>query len=473
MRFPPLGPELRELLGGSDHELAKLRQLLENCHPKEAAEMLTCLLPEEITTGMSLLPIEMERDMFRYFEPDLQERIVLGSSRSRVGELLEGLPSDERAEFLEGLDDQVRRQLLPLLARETRQDLLRRESFEDDQVGAIMSTEFCALGEELTIPRALDEVRIQASSKETIYYSYALDQEGKLKGFVSLRDLIVSEQTLTVGAIMKTELVSVPVSADQEEAARLIREYDLLALPVLDEESHMVGIVTYDDAVDILEEENTEDIKLIAGITAVEDEPEEYLASSVITHYRGRVAWLTVLAMSFLFIAIMIDEFGEGIITPSKSGDSTSALTLMAIAFLPLLLATGANVGGQASALVLRGLTVQSLSHGDMRQVVWKEARVGLLLCATLGSVVFGLTWLFTQWNPTIVFDPMIGLAIAAAVGAHVLTAAMVGALIPLVFSRLGWQPEVFSLPALNCVSDTAGTVIYIIVLFQVGGGAS
>ena len=472
MRFPPLGPELRELLAGGEEGLGKLRQLLENCHPKEAAEMLTCLSPEEITTGMSLLPIEMERDMFGYFEPDLQERIVFGSSRSRVGELLEGLPSDERAEFLDGLDEQVRRQLLPLLARETRQDLLRRESFEDDQVGAIMSTEFCALGEDLTIPRALEEVRIQAPSKETIYYSYALDQHGKLKGFVSLRDLIVSDQTLTVGEIMKTELVSVPISADQEEAARLIREYDLLALPVLDEESHMVGIVTYDDAVDILEEENTEDIKLIAGITAVEDEPEEYLASSVINHYRGRVAWLTVLAISFLFIAIVIDEFGAGVITPAQDS-STSALTLMAVAFLPLLLATGANVGGQASALVLRGLTVQSLSHVDMRKVVWKELRVGLLLCATLGLVVFGLTWLFSQLTTTVVFDAGIGLAIATAVGAHVVTAAMVGALIPLVFSRLGWEPEVFSLPALNCVSDTAGTMIYILVLLQLAGGAS
>ena len=457
MRYPPLGPELRELLASGEEGHGKLREVLENQHPKEAAEMLTCLSPDEITATMGLLPMEIEQDMFRYFEPDLQEQIVLGSSRSQVQDLLSGLPSDERAEFLDELDDGVRQQLLPLLAREDRLDVLRRERFEDDQVGAIMSTEFCILGEELTMPRALDELRRQAPSKETIYYSYTVDRGGKLKGFVSLRRLIIANPRSTVGDVMKSEVVSIPVDADQEEAAQMIREYDLLALPVVDSGHHMVGLVTHEDAIDIIEEENTEDIKRIAGITATDDESEDYLGTSAFNHFRGRVAWLTFLAISFLGIAVILDRYDFG----SREGGT------MLVAFLPLLLATGANVGGQASALILRALAVHSLDHTAMAKVLWKEFRIGLSLCATLGCAVFCLTWLYTLLAPGESFDLRTCLGISIAVGTHVISTALVGALIPLVFSRIGMRPEVFSHPALNCVADTTGTIIYLIVIYQ------
>jgi magnesium transporter len=458
MRYPPLGPELRELLAGGEEEHAKLRELLENNHPRRAAEILTCLRPDEITTAMSLLEIGVEQEMFEYFEPDLQEKIVLGSSRARIQELLAGLPSDERADFLDTLDEVVRQQLMPLLAREARLDLLRRDSFEDDKVGAIMSTEFCLLGQELTMPRALEEVRQQAPSKETIYYSYVLDRDGKLRGFISLRDLIVADQSLTVGEVMKTELVWVTVNDDQEHAARLIREYDILALPVLDEEQHMVGLITHDDAVDIIDEEFTEDVKMIAGITAVEDEPDDYMASSVLMHFRGRVTWLAFLAVSFLAIALIIEWKGKPIL---QSGPGTI------IAFLPLLLATGANVGGQASALILRALAVHSLDHTALKSVLWKEFRIGLLLCLVLSGIVFGMTGLFAMFEGE-PFDAALGFGVSAAVGAHVITAAVVGSMIPLLFSRMDMKPEVFSHPALNFVSDTTGTIIYLVVLFLV-----
>lgn len=457
MRYPPLGPELRELLAGGEEGHGKLRDVLENQHPKEAAEMLTCLGPNEITATMSLLPIEIEQGMFRYFEPELQEQIVLGSSRGRIQELLTALPSDERAEFLDELDDKVRQQLLPLLAREDRLDVLRRERFEDDQVGAIMSTEFCILGEELTMPRALDELRRQAPSKETIYYSYTVDREGKLKGFVSLRRLIIADPKSTVGEVMRNEVVSIPIDADQEEAAQMIREYDLLALPVVDSGHHMVGLVTHEDAIDIIEEENTEDIKRIAGITPTYDESEDYLATSAFSHFRGRVAWLTFVAISFLGIAVILDRYDFG---SSKDG------TIL-VAFLPLLLATGANVGGQASALILRALVVHSIDHRAMAKVLWKEFRIGLSLCATLGSAVFGLTWLYSMFVQEHAFNLNICLGISAAVGTHVVASAMVGAFIPLVFSRIGMRPEVFSHPALNCVADTTGTIIYLVVIYQ------
>lgn len=463
MRNPPLGPELRELLEGGDEGLQQLREVLEGYHPNLAAEILTALEPEEITKAMGLLPLEIEQEMFSYFEPDLQEQIVLGSSRARIRELLTALPSDERAVFLDRLDEGVRQQLLPLLAREDRLDVLRRERFEDDQVGSIMSTEFSILGQELTMPRALEELRRQAPGKETIYYSYVLDREGKLKGFVSLRKLIVAPPRSTVGDVMKTEVVYCRTTTDQEEAARMIRDYDLLALPVVDSADHMVGIVTHDDAVDIFEEEVTEDVKMIAGITGAEEADDGYLQTSVWRHFRGRVSLLSVLALSFLAIAAIIDEFGEKVI----HGASAPKL---AVAFMPLLLATGANVGGQASALVLRALAMQTVSHSDIRKVLWLELRVSISLCVVLGSMVFGLAWVFSllPGQETQGFDLDLAMGVAGAVSGHVVSAALLGASIPLIFARLDMRPEAFSHPVLNFVADTSGTIIYILVLLSV-----
>jgi len=455
MRKPPLGPELRELL--QEGKRAELREILDDFHPKDAAEMLTCLEPHEVTEIMSLLPIDLERDVFEYLEPELQENIVIGSGRDRVKMLLAAISSDDRAEFLDDLDVRVRNQLIPLLPKAARDDLLQRERFEDDQVGAIMSTEFCVLGQHLTPEKALEEVRRQAPSKETIYYSYVLDPSGRLTGFVSLRDLIMAKDNETVGEIMKTDVVSVAVDTDQEEAAQKVREYDLLAVPVVDRQNHLVGLITVDDAVDIMEEEVTEDIEQMAGITIGEEEPQEYLEKPVIGHFKGRFTWLAVLAPAFLVVAYIIHQYDNQL----------STLGIVIVAFLPLVLATGASVGGQTSALVIRGLATQQLTGSSIGAVLWKELRVGLFLALCLGIVVYLLVGLYDivfvdPDSPTL---PLASLAITAALATHVVAAALLGALIPLVVARLGGSPEVFSHPALNAVSDCVAVVIYLVTV--------
>ncbi len=454
MRKPPVGPELRELLREGRND--ELRELLDDFHPKDAAELLTCLEPNEITEIMSLLPITLERDMFEYLEPELQGEIVMGSGRDRVKLLLAAMSSDDRAEFLDELDDRVCNQVIPLLPRAARDDLLAREKFEDDQVGSFMSTEFCVLGQHLTPERALEEVRRQAPSKETIYYSYVLDAAGLLKGFVSLRDLIIAKDAQTVGDIMKTDVVSVTVDTDQEQAALKIREYDLLAIPVVDREDHLVGLITVDDAVDIMEEEVTEDIEQMAGITVGEEEPQEYLDKSVASHFKGRVSWLAVLAACFLVVAGIITSFED---TLSKKG-------IVIVAFLPLVLATGASVGGQTSALVIRGLATRALAPGSIGAVLWKELRVGFFLAIALGVVAFALVALYAWFMPsTGNTHQLAGVAITVALVAHVVTAALLGAFIPLLVARLGYSPEVFSHPALNAVADGVAVVIYLVAI--------
>ncbi|MHC4920643.1 MAG: magnesium transporter, partial [Planctomycetota bacterium] len=419
-------------------------------------EMLTCLEPQEITEIMSVLPIDLERDVFEYLEPELQENIVIGSGRDRVRMLLAAMSSDDRAEFLDDLDMRVRNQLIPLLPKAVREELLEREKFEDDQVGSFMSTEFCVLGQHLTPDRALEEVRAQAPSKETIYYSYVLDPSGKLMGFVSLRDLIMAKVTETVGEIMKTDVVKVAVDTDQEEAARLIQEYDLLAIPVVDRENHLLGLITHDDAIDIMEAEVTEDIEQMAGITVGEEEPQEYLEKSVGSHFKGRVTWLAVLAACFLVVASIIAAFEE----------TLRLYGIVIVAFLPLVLATGASVGGQTSAVVIRGLATGSLTPGSFGAVIWKELRVGLFLAIALGIVAFALVALYAEiMSDTAGTHEWAGVAITVALVAHVVAAALLGAFIPLLVARLGRSPEVFSHPALNAVSDCVAVIIYLVTV--------
>ena len=279
---------------------------------------------------------------------------------------------------------------------------------------------------------------------------------GKLTGFVSLRDLIMAKDADTVGDIMKTDVVSVTVDTDQEQAALKIREYDLLAIPVVDREDHLVGLITVDDAVDIMEEEVTEDIEQMAGITVGEEEPQEYLDKSVASHFKGRVSWLAVLAACFLVVASIITSFED---TLSKKG-------IVIVAFLPLVLATGASVGGQTSALVIRGLATRALAPGSIGAVLWKELRVGFFLAIALGLVAFALVavyaWLMPNTGNT---HQLAGVAITVALVAHVVTAALLGAFIPLLVARLGYSPEVFSHPALNAVADGVAVVIYLVAI--------
>ncbi|MHC5072897.1 MAG: magnesium transporter, partial [Planctomycetota bacterium] len=319
-----------------------------------------------------------------------------------------------------------------------------------------MSTEFCVLGQHLTPDRALEEVRAQAPSKETIYYSYVLDPSGKLMGFVSLRDLIMAKVTETVGEIMKTDVVKVAVDTDQEEAARLIQEYDLLAIPVVDRENHLLGLITHDDAIDIMEAEVTEDIEQMAGITVGEEEPQEYLEKSVGSHFKGRVTWLAVLAACFLVVASIIAAFEE----------TLRLYGIVIVAFLPLVLATGASVGGQTSAVVIRGLATGSLTPGSFGAVIWKELRVGLFLAIALGIVAFALVALYAEiMSDTAGTHEWAGVAITVALVAHVVAAALLGAFIPLLVARLGRSPEVFSHPALNAVSDCVAVIIYLVTV--------
>jgi len=454
MRFHLLIPEVRELLQEGRRE--DLLSVLQEMHPTDAASILNALTVEEIAQVLAILPTDQERDVFGYLEPEVQEQYILGAGRERVKNVLQLMLSDDRAAFLDRLDPRVRDQLIPMLPHAAREDLLRRGTFRDDQVGSFLTTDYAVLNPLLTARSAIVELRRQAPSKETIYYSYVLDRFGKLLGFVSLRDLILAEETRSVGEIMKTDLVSISVDADQEEAARIIRDYDLIALPVVDSSGRLVGIVTHDDAVDIVEEEAQEDFEKMAGVTGhgVEPGDYDYLAEPVLRQVRRRAPVICLLAVFWIITAGLIQGFEEHL-----NGK------VLLIALLPMVMATGGMVGTQASALVIRALTVGDIGQTPVRRVIWKELRVAGMMATLLAVIAFTNAIVVSRLEaqPDAI-DIVIrsGIVIAAAMLGHVLSAALLGALTPLVVKMLRGDPAMISTPAVTAIADLTGAAIYL-----------
>lgn len=453
MRFHLLIPEVRELLAEGRQE--DLLSVLQEMHPTDAASILSALSVDEIAKVLAMLPPDFERDVFGYLEPDVQEEYVAGAGRERVRNVLQSMLSDDRAEFLDRLDPRVRDQLIPLLPNAAREDLLRRGTFREDQVGAFLSTDYAVLNPLLTARGAIAELRRQAPSKETIYYSYVLDRAGTLVGFVSLRDLILANETTPVSEIMKTDLVSCSAEADQEEAARIIRDYDLIALPVVDTAGRLVGIVTHDDAVDIVEEEAREDFEKMAGVTGVA-EGEDYHEEPVLSQFRRRAPVISVLALFWLVTAAVIQGFEKML-----HGQ------VLLVATMPMVMAIGGMVGSQASTLVIRSLATNDRS--PLRKLLGKELLVSLGLSLVLGLIAFGNSILLQTFKNGGGFDlgatAHMAMVIALAMAADVVFAAGLGAAIPHLVRWLRIDPALISTPAVTALTDLTGAAIFLLLV--------
>ncbi|MEI6128818.1 MAG: magnesium transporter [Planctomycetota bacterium] len=453
MRNPLLAPEVRELL--QEGRTNDLLSVLQEMHPTDAAAILSALEDHEVAAALSLLPLQMERDVFGYLEPDVQEHYVLGAGRDRVRQVLLSMLSDDRAEFLERFDERVRSQLISMLPSAACEDLRRRSTFREDQVGSFLSTDYAVLNPSLTARTAIAELRRQAPGKETIYYSYVVDKLGKAVGFCSLRDLILARDDQPISEIMKTDIVTVTADADQEVAAKIIRDYDLLALPVVDADGRLVGIVTHDDAVDIVEEEAAEDLAKMAGVTG-DNAGEDFLAEPVWKQVRRRAPVICLLALFWLFTATIIKGFEKEL-----AGNS------LLIALLPMVMAIGGMVGSQASTLIVRAISTTSMK-ATLWVVLWKELRVSFALAAILAGIAFINAWLlqrFTEADRPLDATLHIAFVIAIAMSADVLFAAALGAAIPYFVKVMRIDPALISTPAVTALTDLTGASIYLVVV--------
>lgn len=429
---------MNELLLSADGSAA-LRALLEEHHPADVASALAELEPARVRELIGRTPAQVRASLFGYLPESMQIALTELCSRAELVELFVHLPHDERVDLFNRLPPERAEALLPALAHAEREDVRRLAAYEEGTVGAVMTSDYATLKPELTAREAVEHLRAQAPDRETIYQAYVVDQERRLVGTVSLRELIVAAPGTRVRDLMLEDVIYARVDEAREEAAGKIAKYDLIALPVIDGGERLVGIVTYDDAMDVIEEEVTEDFHKVGTVSGLETNVSE---ASVGTLYRARIAWLVVLVFGNIFSGAGIAVF-----------EDTIAAYVALVFFLPLLIASGGNAGAQSATLMIRALATGDVRLGDWGRMIGREVLVAGALGLTMAAAVsvIGLAR----------GGPAIAVIVAAAMMLIVLVGSTVGMSLPFALSRLKLDPATASTPLVTSIADAAGVVIY------------
>lgn len=428
-----------------------VREFCDETHPATVAELLSPMAADEIWRILHYLEVDDRAEVFSHIPLDQQVDLATGENRQSMALLIEEMAADERADLVQRLDEKVREEILPLVVKAEREDIRRLLSYAEGTAGAAMTTDYATIRPHLTISQALNQLRQQAPGRETIYYIYVVDNRQRLLGVVSLKDLILGTPQQRIEEIMNPDVIAVSVDDDQEHVAREIEKYDLIAIPVTESSGALVGIVTHDDAIDILRQEQQEDVEKFMAISG-SHATGEYLRTSSWGHFKNRVVWVVVLAIIGLVSGLIIQNFED-------------VLTQMVIltAFMPMLADTGGNTGSQAATLVVRALALKEISPADVLKVIFKELRVALMLAFVLAFVAFGRVLLIGGGShiPEGYSLVRIGVAIATALSLQVVSATLIGALLPIGASRLKMDPAVVASPALTTCVDISGLLIY------------
>jgi magnesium transporter len=429
----------------AEGETGRLREVLEEARVQEILEVFHELPGEERYVLLTLLSKEKAAQVFAELSPELQAEYLKALPPWRVREILEELSLDDLADALQAVEEEdpgLFRRLKEYLDPETRAEVEELTQYEEDEAGGLMTPEYVAVRASMTVEEVLRFLRRAAPDAETIYYLYVVDEAGRLIGVLSLRDLIVADPKTRVKEIMNPDVVHVRTDTDQEEVARLMADYDFTVLPVVDEEGRLVGIVTIDDVVDVLEEEATEDIHKLAAV----DVPDlVYSEAGPLRLWAARVRWLVILILTGMVTSSILQGF-ESVL---------EAVTALAF-YLPVLLGTGGNTGNQSATLIIRALATRDLELRDWKRILFKEGLVGSLLGGSLALLLAGKVVL--DGHAALV--PVVGLALFLLV----LFANLVGAMLPLVLRRFGVDPALVSNPLIATLSDVLGLLIYLSV---------
>lgn len=431
--------QLTELL--RSHRFLELITAIDEMNAPDAAEFLATLEATELPIVFRLLKKDTAADIFAELDVDLQEQIIQGMSDKEIGRVMEHLFVDDAVDLLEELPANMVNRILKNTSPEQRGILNRFLKYPEDSAGSVMTSEFVSIYESLTVDRAVEYVRRTGIDKETVYVIYVTDDSKILRGTVGLRDLLFASPEEKISDLMQTTVVHVLTTDDKEEAANAISKYDLLALPVVDSERRLVGIITVDDALDVIHEEATEDIEKMAAITPT-DKP--YLKTGVFATFGKRIPWLLLLMISATFTGTIITHY-----------ETALEQVVLLTAFIPLLMDTGGNAGGQTSVTVIRGLSLGEVKMGNILQILWKEFRVSLLCGITLSSVVFGKAMLVDRASAAV------AAVIALTVLATVMVAKLVGASLPILAKRIGFDPAVMASPFITTIVDAVALLIY------------
>ncbi len=429
--------ELVEFLNTKQY--TKLRQYLAELNDADIASFMDELGEEDMLKVFRIFPKDLAADVFSYLDVDNQQLIITSLSDREAANIINNLMADDAVDLLEEMPANVVKRLLANASPDARRDINHLLRYPEDSAGSIMTVEYVDLKENLTVNQAIERIRKVGVDSETIDICYVLDVQRRLIGTVALRYLLLSEAEELIGDIMHENVIAINTLMDQEEVAKQFKKYDFTSMPVVDNENRLVGIITIDDVVDILEEENTEDIEKMAAIVPG-DKP--YMKTGVWETFKQRFPWLLLLMVTSVFTQAIITSYED-------------ALSAILTAFIPMLMGTGGNAGGQASVTVIRGLSLGEIEYRDVPHIIWKEIRVAVICGICLAVANFGKLMLFDG------VGLMVALVVTLSLIAVVLLAMFVGCLLPIGAKRIGLDPAVMASPIITTVVDALSLIVY------------
>lgn len=422
----------------------QLRELFIEAKAADLAELIEEVAeehPNNTTIIFRLLPKDLAADVFSYLSPTQKRNIVDTLHENQLRNIVEELNFDDKIDFLEEMPANVVKRILKRVTDDERKLINQFLNYPEFSAGSLMTIEYVSLKKEMTVAEALQHIRMNGIDKETIYTCYVLNETRKLEGIISLRKLILADDHLKVAEIMDVDVISTTTLDDQEEVADLFKKYDLMSLPVVDREDRLVGIITIDDIVDVIEQENTEDFEKMAALLPSE---EEYMNTGIFLLARRRIVWLLVLMISATFTENIIGRFE----------DVLSAVVILAAA-IPMLMDTAGNAGNQTSTLIIRGIALGEIELDDYLKVLWKEFRISVLVGIMLASVNFVRMLLVSNASLAIAITVSLTLALT------VIMAKLFGGMLPIIAKRMKLDPAIMAGPLITTIVDAMALVVY------------
>lgn len=424
-----------------ENNISELRQVSQRMNSVDIAKSMEELEGKYLLLVFRLLTKDTSAEVFSYLDKESQQKIIELITDDEVKEIIENLFLDDTVDIIEELPANVVGKIISNTSLEKRKLINQFLKYEENSAGAIMTIEFIDFKEGMSIKEAIDYTRKTGVNKESLDNCFIIDRERRLKGIISLKDLILSDENMLVSDVMETNIVSVKTFEDQERVAALFKTYDLLSMPVVDIENRLVGIITVDDIVDIIEQENTEDFQKMA---AMEPNEQPYLKTPVLTLAKNRIVWLLVLMISATVTGSIIQGFEEVL----------QSVVILA-SFIPMLMDTGGNSGSQSSTLVIRGLALGEITTKDFLKVIFKEFRVSIVVATILAIVNFLRLYLFTS------ADLMISLTVCASLFFTVILAKVIGGVLPIISKKLKLDPAIMASPLITTIVDAFALIVY------------
>ena len=428
-------------------KFSAVRKLLEELYPVDVAAVFSELDPRFTGPVFRLLSKETAAEAFSYMDADVQHQVIQALSDTELKQVLDEMYLDDTVDMLEELPAGIVKRILKVSSPDVRGQINRLLCYQEGCAGSIMTTEFIDLKRGMTVSQAFDRIRRVGVEMETIYNCYVTDRNRCLVGVVTVRELLLNPYEARVEDLMEDHVIRVHTGDDQEQIAALFQKYDMLALPVVDSEERLVGIITIDDAVDVIQEENTEDFEKMAALSPSE---EPYLKTSVWVHARKRIGWLLVLMFTAAITGGILNRFEDAI----------AAVPLL-VSFIPMLMDTGGNCGSQSATLIIRGMALGEIRLRDVARVFFKEFRISLLVGGTLALLNGLRIWIFYH-------NPLIALTVAVSLLLTVVIAKSIGCMLPMAARRCGLDPALMASPLITTVVDTCSILVYFLLASKI-----